>query len=129
MVKEILAVSLQEFHISGGFCRSRVELCHTMARFTTDSPHINRNGAPTQQKQVEAWYAEHPGGSVSKCAKELGISRPTARKWMPESIKAERLQAESERLKEQLPPTKQQQIVDVLKQPGKVRQILNILKD
>lgn len=93
-----------------------------MARFTTDSPHINRNGAPTQQKQVEAWYAEHPGGSVSKCARDLGISRPTARKWMPESIKAERL-------KEQLPPTKQQQIVDVLKQPGKVRQILNILKD
>lgn len=103
-----------------------------MARFTTDSPYINRSGAPTQQKQVEAWYAEHPGGSVSKCAKELGISRPTARKWMPESIKAERLQAEAERLKEQLPPeppTKQQQIVDVLKQPGKVRQILNILKD
>lgn len=48
---------------------------------------------------------------------------------MPESIKAKRLQAESERLKEQLPPTKQQQIVDVLKQPGKVRQILNILKE
>ena len=54
-----------------------------MARFTSDSPNINRNGAPTQQKQVEAWYAEHPDGSVSRCAKELGVSRPTARKWMP----------------------------------------------
>lgn len=58
-----------------------------MARFTTDSPYINRDGAPTQQKQVEAWYAEHPGGSVSKCARDLGISRPTARKWMPEEMK------------------------------------------
>lgn len=65
-----------------------------MARFTTDSPYINRDGAPTQQKQVEAWYAEHPGGSVSKCARDLGISRPTARKWMPEEIKLQRLQAE-----------------------------------
>lgn len=102
---------------------------NTMARFTSNSPHINRNGAPTQQKQVEAWYEANPSGSVSKCARDLGISRPTARKWMPESIKAKRLQTESERLKEQLPPTKQQQIVDVLKQPGKVRQILNILKD
>lgn len=92
-----------------------------MARFSTGDERINRAGAPTQQKQVEAWFLANPGGSVSKCAKELGISRPTARKWMPESIKAERL-------KEQLPPTKQQQIVDVLKQPGKVRQILNILK-
>lgn len=27
-----------------------------MARFTTDSPHINRDGAPTQQARVEAWY-------------------------------------------------------------------------
>lgn len=103
-----------------------------MARFSTGDERINRAGAPTQQKQVEAWFLANPGGSVSKCAKELGISRPTARKWMPESIKAERLQAEAERLKKQLPPeppTKQQQIVDVLKQPGKVRQILNILKD
>lgn len=27
-----------------------------MAKFTTDSPHINRDGAPTQQARVEAWY-------------------------------------------------------------------------
>lgn len=94
-----------------------------MARFTTDSPHINRNGAPTQQKQVEAWYKEHQGGSVSKCAKELGISRPTARKWMPEKMKLERLQ-------EQLPakPSKQEQIATILKQPGKVKQIIKVLK-
>lgn len=101
-----------------------------MARFTTDSPHINRNGAPTQQKQVEAWYEEHPGGSVSKCAKELGISRPTARKWMPEKMKLERLQAEKDRLQEQLPaePSKQEQIAEILKQPGKVKQIIKVLK-
>lgn len=101
-----------------------------MARFTTDSPHINRNGAPTQQKQVEAWYAEHPGGSVSKCAKDLGISRPTARKWMPEEIKLQRLQAEKDRLQKQLPaePSKQEQIATILKQPGKVKQIIKVLK-
>lgn len=101
-----------------------------MARFTTDSPHINRDGAPTQQKQVEAWYAEHPGGSVSKCAKELGISRPTARKWMPEEIKLQRLQAEKDRLQEQLPaePSKQEQIAEILKQPGKIKQIIKVLK-
>ena len=97
MVKEILAVSLQEFHISGAFCRSRVEF---------------------------------PGGSVSKCAKELGISRPTARKWMPEKMKLERLQAEKDRLQEQLPaePSKQEQIAEILKQPGKVKQIIKVLK-
>lgn len=101
-----------------------------MARFTTDSPYINRDGAPTQQKQVEAWYAEHPGGSVSKCAKELGISRPTARKWMPEKLKQERLQAEKNRLQEKLPPepTKQEQVLDVIKEPGKIQKIWQILK-
>lgn len=51
-----------------------------MARFTSNSPHINRDGAPTQQKQVEAWYEANPSGNVSKCARDLGISRPTARK-------------------------------------------------
>lgn len=105
-----------------------------MARFTTDSPYINRDGAPTQQKQVEAWYAEHPGGSVSKCARDLGISRPTARKWMPEEMKLERLQAEKDRLhrlQEQLPaePSKQEQIAEILKQPGKVKQIIKVLKN
>lgn len=101
-----------------------------MARFTTDSPYINRDGAPTQQKQVEAWYAEHPGGSVSKCARDLGISRPTARKWMPEEMKLERLQAEKDRLQKQLPaePSKQEQIAEILKQPGKVKQIIKVLK-
>lgn len=101
-----------------------------MARFTTDSPYINRDGAPTQQKQVEAWYAEHPGGSVSKCAKELGISRPTARKWMPEKLKQERLQTEKNRLQEKLPPepSKSEQIAEILKQPGKVKQIIKVLK-
>ena len=101
-----------------------------MARFTSDSPHINRDGAPTQQKQVEAWYKEHPGGSVSKCARDLGISRPTARKWMPEEMKLERLQAEKDKLQEQLPaePSKQEQIAEILKQPGKVKQIIKVLK-
>lgn len=101
-----------------------------MARFTTDSPHINRNGAPTQQKQVEAWYKANPGGSVSKCARDLGVSRPTARKWMPEKMKLERLQAEKDRLQEKLPsePSKSEQIAEILKQPGKVKQIIKVLK-
>lgn len=83
---------------------------------TSDSPNINRNGAPTQQKQVEAWYAEHPGGSVSQCARDLGISRPTARKWMPEPIRQERLKTAAEQLQ-----TKQQ--------PGKLKRIWNIIKE
>lgn len=76
----------------------------------------SRPGAPTQQKQVEAWYAEHPGGSVSKCARDLGISRPTARKWMPEPIRQERLKTAAEQLQ-----TKQQ--------PGKLKRIWNIIKE
>ena len=75
-----------------------------MARFTSNSPNINRNGAPTLQARVEAWYKENPTGNISQCAKALNISRPTARKWKPE-------QAE---------PTKK---------PGKLSRILNILKE
>lgn len=102
-----------------------------MARFTSNSPYINRDGAPTQQKQVEAWYEANPSGSVSKCARDLGISRPTARKWMPEKIKLQRLQAERDKLQEQLPaePSKQEQIAEILKQPGKVKQIIKVLKN
>lgn len=82
-----------------------------MARFSTGDERINRAGAPTQQKQVEAWFLANPGGSVSKCAKELGVSRPTARKWMPESMKMERLQAE------QSPkPSKLKRIWEIIKE-------------
>lgn len=87
-----------------------------MARFSTGDERINRTGAPTQQKQVEAWFLANPGGSVSKCAKELGISRPTARKWMPESMKQDRLQAEQDRLQAK-------------RQPGKLKRIWEIIKE
>lgn len=87
-----------------------------MARFTSDSPNINRNGAPTQQKQVEAWYAEHPGGSVSKCARDLGISRPTARKWMPEQIKLQKLADEQKHLQAKQPPSKLKRIWNIIKE-------------
>lgn len=67
---------------------------------------------------------------MSKCARDLGISRPTARKWMPEEMKLKRLQAEKDRLQKQLPaePSKQEQIAEILKQPGKVKQIIKVLK-
>lgn len=67
---------------------------------------------------------------MSKCAKELGVSRPTARKWMPEKMKLERLQAEKDRLQKKLPPepSKSEQIAEILKQPGKVKQIIKVLK-
>lgn len=87
-----------------------------MARFTSDSPNINRNGAPTQQQQVEAWYKEHPSGSVSRCAKELGISRPTARKWMPEKLRQERLKTAAEQLQAKQPPSKLKRILNIIKE-------------
>lgn len=87
-----------------------------MARFTSDSPNINRNGAPTQQRKVEAWYTANPGGSVSKCAKELGISRPTARKWMPEPIRQERLKIAAEQLQAKQPQSKLKRILNIIKE-------------
>lgn len=87
-----------------------------MARFSTGDERINRAGAPTQQKQVEAWFLANPGGSVSRCAKELGISRPTARKWMPEPIRQERLKIAAEQLQAK-------------QQPGKLKRIWNIIKE
>lgn len=87
-----------------------------MARFTSDSPNINRNGAPTQQRQVETWYKEHPGGSVSRCAKELGVSRPTARKWMPEELRQKRLKAAAEQLQAKQPPSKLKRIWNIIKE-------------
>ena len=87
-----------------------------MSGFTTDSPYINRDGAPTQQARVEAWYKANPGGSVSRCARDLGVSRPTARKWMPEELRQERLRTAANQLQ-----TKQQ--------PGKLKRIWNIIKE
>lgn len=75
------------------------------SRFRTGDPRINYAGGPTKEKQVKEWYKNHPGGSVSACARELDISRPTARKWKPT---------------EQAEPTKK---------PGKLSRILNILKE
>lgn len=52
---------------------------------------------------------------------------------MPEKMKLERLQAEKDRLQEKLPPepSKSEQIAEIaeiLKQPGKVKQIIKVLK-
>jgi hypothetical protein len=86
-----------------------------MARFTEGDPRINRNGAPTQQARVEMWFNEHPGGSVSACARELDITRKTAGKWMPESIRQNRLQIEQKRIQS--------------KQRSKLKRIIDIIKE
>ena len=99
-----------------------------MTRFTEGDPRINRTGAPTQQARVQAWYQEHPGGSVSACARELGISRPTARRWMP----TEQRQAQQPKAAHVPESTRQrstaEEIRDILQQPGKIRQIVNVLR-
>ena len=87
-----------------------------MARFTSNSPNINRAGAPTQQQQVETWYKKNPDGSVSRCAKELSISRPTARKWMPEELRQKRLKTAAEQLQEKQQPSKLKRIWNIIKE-------------
>lgn len=100
-----------------------------MTRFTEGDPRINRAGAPTQQARVQAWCQEHPGGSVSACARELGISRPTARRWMP----AEQRQAQKQPKAAHVPESTRQrstadEIRHILQQPGKIRQIVDVLR-
>lgn len=87
-----------------------------MARFTTDSPYINRNGAPTLQARVEAWYKENPTGNISQCAKALNISRPTARKWMPEQMKLQKLADEQKHLQAKQPPSKLKRIWNIIEE-------------
>lgn len=86
-----------------------------MAQFTEGDPRINRAGAPTQQARVEMWFNEHPGDSVSACARELDITRKTAGKWMPEHIRQSRLQAEQKRIQS--------------RQRSKLRRIIDIIKE
>lgn len=101
-----------------------------MTRFTEGDPRINRGGAPTQQARVQAWCQEHPGGSVSACARALGISRPTARRWMP----AEQRQTQQPKAAHipaaQTPRQRSttEEILDILQQPGKIRQIVDVLR-
>lgn len=87
-----------------------------MAKFTNDSPNINRNGAPTLQARVEAWYKENPTGNISQCAKALNISRPTARKWMPEQMKLQKLADEQKHLQAKQPPSKLKRIWNIIKE-------------
>lgn len=77
------------------------------SRFKAGDPRINYAGGPTKEAEVKKWYKEHPSSSVSACARELDISRPTARKWKPTE-------------QEQAEPTKKQ---------NKLKRILNILKE
>lgn len=100
-----------------------------MTRFTEGDPRINRAGAPTQQARVQEWYQQHPGGSVSACARELNISRPTARRWMP-AEQRQTQQPEAARIP--AAQTRQRSTTDeirhILQQPGKIRQIVNVLR-
>ena len=100
-----------------------------MTRFTEGDPRINRTGAPTQQARVQAWYQEHPGGSVSACARELGISRPTARRWMPaEQRQAQQPTAAHVPAAQTRQRSTTEEILDILQQPGKIRQIAAVLR-
>ena len=101
-----------------------------MTRFTEGDPRINRGGAPTQQARVQEWCRQHPGGSVSACARELNISRPTARRWMPvEQRQAQQPEAahipaaQSTRQR-----STAEEIRSILQQPGKIRQIMDVLR-
>lgn len=100
-----------------------------MTKFTEGDPRINRTGAPTQQARVQAWCQEHPGGSVSACARALGISRPTARRWMPEEQRQAQKQPKAVHVPES---TRQRSTADeirhILQQPGKIRQIVDVLR-
>lgn len=100
-----------------------------MTRFTAGDPRINRTGAPTQQARVQAWCQEHPGGSVSACARELGISRPTARRWMPvEQRQAQQPKAADVQAAQTQQRSTAEEIRDILQQPGKIRQIVDVLR-
>ena len=41
----------------------------------------NTHGAPTKEVLVKLWKKDHPTGTKSACAKDLGISRTTVTKW------------------------------------------------
>lgn len=100
-----------------------------MAKFTTGDPRINRGGAPTQQARVQEWYEQHPGGSVSACARALGISRPTARRWMPaEQRQAQQPTAAIQAAAQTRQRSTTEEILDILQQPGKIRQIAAVLR-
>ena len=100
-----------------------------MTRFTEGDPRINRAGAPTQQARVQAWYQEHPGGSVSACARELGISRPTARRWMPvEQRPTQQPEAAIQAAQSTRQRSTAEEIRSILQQPGKIRQIVDVLR-
>ena len=89
----------------------------------------HRAAPPTQQARVQAWYQEHPGGSVSACARELGISRPTARRWMPaEQRQAQQPEAAIQAAQSTRQRSTAEEIRSILQQPGKIRQIVNVLR-
>lgn len=41
----------------------------------------NKEGRPEKKAVVETWRREHPNGTKTECAKELGVSRSTVYKW------------------------------------------------
>ena len=45
------------------------------------SEWFNRNGAPTKENEVKLYFEKHPDASVYACARDLGISWNTAKKW------------------------------------------------
>lgn len=121
---------LLENNCTEGLRRGRITIGgEIMAKFTTGDPRINRGGAPTQQARVQEWYKQHPGGSVSACARELNISRPTARRWMPaeqrqtQQPKAAHVPAAQTRQR-----STTEEILNILQQPGKIRQIVDVLR-
>ena len=65
--------------------RSRAEICERARKFRDidhpDGTWINKTGAPTAQKKVQQYRAEHPEGKPKDCIRDTGLSKNTVYKW------------------------------------------------
>jgi hypothetical protein len=44
------------------------------------------NGRPSKREQVEIYFSANPNVTNSQAARDLGLSRPTVRKWRPKEL-------------------------------------------
>ena len=89
-ISELTQLPIQKNKRNHRKLNAHIRIVNAKRRFVRDElgEHIGRpKGSGLKELEVKMWFANHPGGTISECSKELKISRTTAYKYRPPKMK------------------------------------------
>lgn len=97
-IKHLSGISIERNPQRGRTKKEHVAMLHAIQKAVGRRPPrtsegVGRPKGSPNQERVREWCEAHPDGTASECAKELGLSAPTARKYFAGTSLCERVRS------------------------------------